>query len=119
MIVDDVPENRAVLARRLQRRGFDVLEANGGFRALELIREQRFDLILLDWMMPDLSGLEVLRRVRQKHTAASLPVIMLTAKTTAEDVVEAIVLGANDYLTKPVNLPVALASINVQIAREK
>src|SRR3712207_9452754 len=68
LIVDDVADNRAVLARRFQRRGFDITEADGGQRALELIRQQAFDAVLLDVMMPDIDGTEVLKRIRQEHS---------------------------------------------------
>jgi diguanylate cyclase (GGDEF)-like protein len=119
LIVDDTAENRAVLARRFQRRGFVVTEAEGGYRALEQIAQQSFDLVLLDVMMPDLDGIEVLRRIRERHSPVSLPVVMVTAKTQSEDVVQALANGANDYLTKPVDFAVALARANTQIGRKR
>jgi diguanylate cyclase (GGDEF)-like protein len=119
LIVDDVPENRDILARRFQRRGFEITQATGGYQALELVEQQAFDLVLLDVMMPDLDGLEVLKRIREHHGAVTLPVIMVTAKTQSEDVVLALELGANDYLTKPVDFAVALARANTQIGRKR
>lgn len=116
LVVDDVADNRVILVRRLQRRGFDVVEADGGIRALELIAQEPFDLVLLDIMMPDLSGLEVLRRVREQHGSLALPVIMVTAKTQSEDVVKALAIGANDYVTKPVDIPVVFARVDTQLA---
>jgi len=119
LIVDDVFDNRAVLGRRFERRGYQVVEADCGERALELIAGESFDVVLLDVMMPDLDGREVLRRVRFEHNSAELPVIMVTAKSQSEDVVEALTLGANDYITKPVDFAVALARVQTQVARKR
>jgi diguanylate cyclase (GGDEF)-like protein len=119
LIVDDVSDNRAVLGRRFQRRGFEITEADGGYRALELIKQQTFDIVLLDVMMPDLDGLEVLKRIRQEHSPISLPVIMVTAKSQSDDVVQALAFGANDYVTKPVDFAVALARVNAQVGRKR
>jgi diguanylate cyclase (GGDEF)-like protein len=119
LIVDDIADNRAVLARRFERRGFEITEADGGHRAIELIAQQAFDLVLLDVMMPDIDGMDVLRRLREHHSAVSLPIIMVTAKSQSEDVVKALELGANDYVTKPVDFAVALARVNTQIGRKR
>jgi diguanylate cyclase (GGDEF)-like protein len=119
LIVDDISDNRAVLARRFRRHGFEIAEADGGYRALELINQQQFDLVLLDVMMPDLNGMEVLKRIRQEHSLVSLPVIMVTAKTQSDDVVQALQFGANDYVTKPVDFAVALARVTAQVGRKR
>jgi diguanylate cyclase (GGDEF)-like protein len=119
LIVDDVADNRIVLARRFQRRDLDVAEADCGQRALELIERQSFDIILLDIMMPDMTGIEVLRRIRQKFSQSTLPVIMVTANSRSDDVVEALEVGANDYVTKPVDFAVALARVNTQLERKR
>ncbi|MCX7899119.1 MAG: diguanylate cyclase, partial [Methylocystis sp.] len=119
LIVDDLADNRAVLRRRLQRRGFEVVEADCGREALRLIGEQSFDVVLLDIMMPDLDGRDVLRLIRQDHSESLLPVIMVSAKSQSEDVIEALKIGANDYVTKPVDFAVALARINRQIERRR
>ena len=111
LIVDDNEMNRDVLARRLGRHGYEVTLAASGREALALIAEQRFDLALFDVMMPEVSGLEALARVREVHSLADLPVIMVTARNQSEDVVEALRLGANDYVTKPVDFPVLLARV--------
>ncbi|HEX9867513.1 MAG TPA: response regulator, partial [Candidatus Tectomicrobia bacterium] len=116
LIVDDDEMNRDMLGRRLARRGYAVTSAVDGQRALELIEVQRFDLILLDIMMPGVSGLEVLQRLRKRHAAADLPIIMATAKDQSSDIVEALKLGANDYVTKPLDFPVALARIESQLS---
>jgi len=119
LIVDDIADNRAVLSRRFVRRGFEIIEADCGQEALRLIQEQPFDVVLLDVMMPDMDGMGVLRRIRQTFSASQLPVIMVTAKTQSEDIVEALKAGANDYVTKPVDLSIVLARVNNQVARRR
>ena len=119
LIVDDVSDNRVFLQRRFQRQGFEVVEADGGLKALELIDSQEFDLVLLDVMMPGIDGIETLKRIRSQKSASALPVIMVTAKTESENVVEALGLGANDYVTKPVDFAIALARANTQIGRRR
>jgi sigma-B regulation protein RsbU (phosphoserine phosphatase) len=116
LLVDDNPENRDMLARRLQRRGYLVSEAENGARALELAAASAFDVVLLDIMMPVMDGLEALRRLRETRSVAELPIIMTTAKGESDDVVQALKLGANDYVTKPINFPVALARIETQVS---
>ncbi|WP_439572139.1 putative bifunctional diguanylate cyclase/phosphodiesterase [Phreatobacter sp.] len=119
LVVDDVADNREVLTRRLVRRGFEVSEAVGGEDALRQIAGTSFDVVLLDIMMPDLSGNEVVQRLRANPAYADLPIIMVTAKSQSEDVVSSLSLGANDYITKPVDFEVALARINAQIDRRR
>lgn len=119
LIVDDIADNRTILARRFQRRGFLIEEASSGRDALALMEEQTFDTVLLDVMMPEMDGLEVLQRIRTTHSASALPVIMVTAKSQSEDVVQALALGANDYVTKPVDFNVALARVSNQVERKR
>jgi class 3 adenylate cyclase len=111
LVVDDNEMNRDMLSRRLEARGYSVATAEDGYRALERVGAGGFDLVLLDVMMPGLSGLDVLRSIREKSSRADLPVIMATAKDSSEDVVEALKLGANDYVTKPLDFPVVLARV--------
>jgi class 3 adenylate cyclase len=113
--VDDNELNRDMLSRRLGSRGYAVDVAEDGERALARLGEQAFDLVLLDVMMPGLSGIDVLKRVRQQASESDLPVIMATARDTTEDVVEALRLGANDYVTKPLDFAVVLARIETQL----
>jgi DNA-binding response OmpR family regulator len=115
LVVDDNDENRDLLSRRLQRKGFRTLVAEDGARALEVIEREAVDLVLLDIMMPGLNGFDVLRILRGQPQTADLPVIMATAKTQSEDVVEALELGANDYVTKPLDFPIVLARIMTQL----
>jgi diguanylate cyclase (GGDEF)-like protein len=119
LIVDDVRENRDILRRRFERHGFRATEASGGIEALELIERETFDLVLLDIMMPDIAGLEVLTRIRARFSQGALPVIMVTAKSQSEDVVEALSRGANDYITKPVDFSIALARVTTQLDRKR
>ena len=119
LVVDDDEMNRDMLSRRLQRRGYDVATAHDGNRALEMIRDHRFDLVLLDVMMPGLNGLDVLKILRESHTATDLPIIMATAREESAEIVNALRLGANDYVTKPLDFPVALARIQTQLALKR
>lgn len=116
LIVDDNETNLDMLSRRLTRAGHRVRTAPSGETALALLQQEEFDLILLDVMMPGIDGFEVLRRVRAEHAATSLPVIMATARDQREDVVQALRLGANDYVTKPLDLPVVLARVATQLS---
>jgi signal transduction histidine kinase len=115
LIVDDVADNRTILGRRFERRGYAIAEAESGRGCLELIDAGAYDVVLLDVMMPDMNGLEVLRKIREKHTDVQLPVIMVTGKTESQDIVEALTAGANDYITKPVDFAVALARVSTQV----
>ena len=116
LVVDDNELNRDMLSRRLKSRGYEVTTAEDGQKALELVSAERFDLILLDIMMPVLSGIDVLRAIRERYSVAELPVIMATAKDQGTDVVEALTLGANDYVTKPLDFPVVLARAETQLS---
>jgi sigma-B regulation protein RsbU (phosphoserine phosphatase) len=114
LIVDDDLSARALLRRFLTPHGFDITDVEDGTQALTLLRRQRFDLVLLDVEMPGLGGLEVLRALRQIYPPAELPVMMATVRDHASDIVEALNCGANDYVTKPFNLPVVLARVRTQ-----
>lgn len=116
LIVDDDEDNRAMLRRYLEPKGFHVVEADDGVQALAWLAKEPCDVVLLDIMMPGVGGLEVLRRLRQTYSMTSLPVIMATARDKSRDVVEALRLGANDYLTKPFDFPVALARVQTQLS---
>ena len=115
LIVDDIAENRDMLSRRLERRGYMTEQAEDGRSALDVISTQAGDLVLLDIMLPDMNGLEVLSRVRESYPRRALPVIMVSAKNESFDVVEALNLGANDYVTKPVDFAVAMARIDTHL----
>ncbi len=119
LVVDDVADNRDILTRRLTRRGFQVVEACNGTEALEFADREVFDLILLDIMMPDILGTEVVREIRKTRPARELPIIMISARSQSEDVAESLELGANDYVMKPVDFTVALARIQVHLKRRE
>lgn len=119
LIVDDDEHNRDLLCRRLERKGYVAVAATCGKQALELMAQQKFDLVLLDIMMPDPDGLAVLKTIRATHTATALPVIMVTAKSESEDIVAALSLGANDYVTKPIDFPVVCARIRALLERKQ
>ncbi len=119
LVVDDNPDNRDMLSRRLTRRGYTVAVAEDGHQALEICDAQPFDLVLLDIMMPGMSGLEVLKILRQRYSVSDLPVIMATAKDQSSDIVDALQLGANDYVTKPLDFPVVLARVETQLALKR
>src|SRR5262245_60411937 len=119
LVVDDNEMNRDMLARRLARRGYTVAVAADGQQALQMLEAQQFDLILLDIMMPGISGLDVLKILRERYSVADLPVIMATAKDQGEDIVEALTLGANDYVTKPLDFPVVLARTETQLSLKR
>lgn len=119
LIVDDNPLNYDFLSRRLSKRGYQTQCVDNGADALRLIHNTEFDIVLLDVMMPEMSGLEVLEQVRKKYSKGELPIIMVTSKGASEDIVEALNKGANDYIMKPVDFPVALARIKTQISQRQ
>lgn len=115
MVVDDVETNRGILRRLVARCGYEVVEADSGYSAIELVTRQPPNLILLDMSMPGFSGLETLAVLRQRYDAAALPIIMVTASHGAEVARECLSAGANDYVTKPVQWPVLQARISTQL----
>jgi adenylate cyclase len=115
LVVDDARLNREILVRQLRKHDFETHEAEEGERALQLIAARRFDLILLDIMMPGCDGIEILDRLRRQHSMSELPVILVTSKDTTEDVVVGLAHGANDYVTKPITFPVVLARVRTQL----
>jgi diguanylate cyclase (GGDEF)-like protein/PAS domain S-box-containing protein len=119
LVVDDEELNRDMLSQRLELNGYTVTAVESGRQALAFLARHAFDVVLLDVMMPDLNGLDVLRMLRRTHSSAELPIIMVTARDQSEDVVEAFGLGANDYVTKPIDLPVVLARIATQVSHKR
>lgn len=119
LVVDDIEMNRDMLSRRLDRSGYQVATAADGKRTLEIIGQQHFDLILLDVQMPGMTGIEVLTILRQTYSATDLPIIMVTAQDESHHIVEALSLGANDYVVKPIDFPVVLARIQTQLSLKR
>ena len=116
LVVDDDEAVRLLLTRRLEKSGFRVITAADGAEAIELLNTEAIDLVLLDTMMPNVNGHEVLKSVRRKHASTPLPIIMITALETGPDVIEALRLGANDYVTKPVDFELLFKRIAVHLA---
>ncbi|HEX7579045.1 MAG TPA: adenylate/guanylate cyclase domain-containing protein, partial [Thermoanaerobaculia bacterium] len=115
LVVDDNELNLEMLSRRLRSHGYEVSVARDGSEALRASQRGGFDAVLLDVVMPVLSGLDVLRSIRERLSAADLPVIMTTAQGESDKIVEALRLGANDYVTKPLDFPVVLARVETHI----
>jgi len=119
LIVDDNEMNRDMLARRLARKGYVIGLAENAKGLLERVKQDAVDLVLLDIEMPEVTGLDALKTLRQHYSPAELPIIMVTAKTQSDDIVTALDLGANDYLTKPIDFPVAVARIGTQLSHKQ
>jgi len=103
LVVDDDPDTREILDARLKACGYDVFLASDGFKALEIIRENRPDLILLDVMMPEIDGFTVCKFLKDKEETKDIPVIFLTAKDQLQDVDKGFKSGGDDYVIKPIN----------------
>jgi adenylate cyclase len=119
LVVDDDANSRELLARRLQKQGFDVATAPDGIEGLRRIETEEWDLVMLEIMLPGMSGLEVLERVRRQRSRSELPVILATALRDAADQVEGLARGANDYVTKPFEFPVVIARVRSQLAAHR
>src|SRR5216110_1817310 len=119
LIVDDNEMNRDMLARRLARKGYEIALAENARQLLQRVEQDGVDLVLLDIEMPEVSGLDALKTLRDAYSAIELPVIMVTAKNQSDDIVRALDLGANDYLTKPIDFPVAVARIGTQLSHKR
>ena len=119
LVVDDNQANRKLLRRGLVKAGYATTAAEDGSKALELVEKQPFDLLLLDIEMPGLDGLALLKILRQRFTSSELPVIMVSANQHSEDIVQALSLGADDYVTEPFDFPVILARIQTQLSRKR
>ena len=116
LIADDDQAIRQMIEQYLKGEGFEILQAEDGQQALELWRQEQPDLMIVDWMMPRRSGLDLLRQVRQE---GSTPVIMLTARSEESDLLLGLELGADDYLTKPFRLRELVARIRAVLRRAR
>ena len=119
LIVDDVAAVRDMVSLTLKQAGFNCLTARNAQDAHTIIREQQPELVLLDWMLPGRSGVELARRLRRAEATADLPIIMLTAKTTEDNKVRGLDSGADDYITKPFSSRELVARINSALRRSK
>jgi len=114
LLVEDAPDLARTIGRELAAGGYDVLYAADGVAALQAFARRQPDLVILDWMLPKLDGLEVLRQVRQ---ASAVPVLMLTARGEEADRVIGLEVGADDYLTKPFGMRELLARVHALLRR--
>ncbi|HVN79006.1 MAG TPA: response regulator, partial [Terriglobia bacterium] len=119
LIVEDDEKVREVFSMRLKVAGYNVMMAEDGKQALAMIEDNHLDLILLDIEMPGMSGLEVLKHVRQQYSATALPIIMVSGSHSSDAIVKALNLGACDFVPKPIDFPVALARIRTQVSRKR
>ena len=120
LIVDDIEDNRYTLERRLKRDGYkNIFSAEGGKVAIDMASKNRFDLILLDLMMPDMSGLEVLKHLKGDPLQRTIPVIMVTASDEVETAAECIINGADDFITKPFNGTLLKARVGASLEKKR
>lgn len=117
LVVDDMEANRAVLCRRLERYGYTVTSVDSGPAALAILEESIPDVVLLDYMMPHMNGIEVLQELRHNPRTRELPVIMVTARAESEATIEALGAGADDYVTKPIDFDVLRARIESHVGK--
>ncbi|HEX4171945.1 MAG TPA: phosphate regulon transcriptional regulator PhoB [Acetobacteraceae bacterium] len=117
LVVEDEAALATMLRYNLEKQGFRVEEAGDGQEALTRIAEAPPDLVLLDWMLPVMSGIEVCRQIRRKASTRDLPVIMVTARTEDQDAVRGLNTGADDYITKPFNIEALLARMRALLRR--
>jgi two-component system phosphate regulon response regulator PhoB len=117
LIVEDEEDVALLLRYNLEAEGFRVLTAATGDEAVERVREGVPDLILLDWMLPGLSGIELCRRWRSREETSRIPIIMITARGEEEERVRGLATGADDYVVKPFSIPELLARINALLRR--
>jgi len=117
LIVEDEAPLLTLMRYNLEKQGFAVEEATDGQEALLRVSEARPDLILLDWMLPAMSGLEVCRQLRRRPNTRDLPIIMVTARTEDQDTVRALDTGADDYIAKPFAMEALLARIRALLRR--
>ena len=117
LVVEDETDIREMLALRLKKEKFDVLEASEGMTGLKKAQEESPDLVLLDLMLPFTSGLDILRKLRANRKTVQLPIIIVSAKGEESDVVVGLELGADDYVTKPFNMSILIARINSLLRR--
>jgi two-component system phosphate regulon response regulator PhoB len=117
LLVEDEPAQRAVLAYNLEAEGFDVIQSDNGEDALLLVAEEAPDIIILDWMMPKLSGIEVCRRLKMRPETRGIPIIMLSARAEEVDRIRGLETGADDYVVKPYSVLELMARARAQLRR--
>ncbi len=119
LVVEDEPAQREVLSYNLEAEGFDVTSAGTGDEALLLIEEEAPDIVVLDWMLPGLSGIEVCRRLKTRTRTRDMPIIMLSARSEEVDRVRGLETGADDYVVKPFSVLELMARVRTQLRRAR
>ena len=119
LIVEDEPAQREVLAYNLEAEGYRVAQADNGEEALLLVSEDAPDLIVLDWMLPNVSGIEVCRRLKSRPETRAVPIIMLSARSEEVDLVRGLETGADDYMVKPYSVVELMARVRAQLRRSR
>lgn len=119
LVVEDEPAQREVLAYNLEAEGFRVAQADNGEEALLLVAEETPDLIVLDWMLPSVSGIEVCRRLKSRPETKGVPIIMLSARSEEVDLVRGLETGADDYMVKPYSVVELMARVRTQLRRSR
>lgn len=117
LLVEDEPAQREVLAYNLRSEGFDVVTAADGDEATLMVEEEMPDIIVLDWMLPGISGIEICRRLKSKSETRSIPVLMLSARAEEVDRVRGLETGADDYVVKPYSVLELMARVRSQLRR--
>jgi two-component system phosphate regulon response regulator PhoB len=117
LVVEDEPAQREVLAYNIQAEGYMVMTAEAGDEALDMVRETPPDVIVLDWMLPHVSGIEVCRQLKIGGSTARIPIIMLSARSEEVDRIRGLETGADDYVTKPYSVAELLARMRTQLRR--
>lgn len=119
LVVEDEPAQREVLAYNLEAQGFRVAQADNGEEALLMVSEEVPDLIVLDWMLPNVSGIEVCRRLKSRTETKGVPIIMLSARSEEVDLVRGLETGADDYMVKPYSVAELIARVRTQLRRTR
>jgi two-component system phosphate regulon response regulator PhoB len=119
LVVEDEPAQREVLVYNLEAEGYDVSKAVNGEEALLMVREEMPDLILLDWMLPNVSGIEICRRLKTRSETREIPVIMLSARSEEVDRVRGLENGADDYVVKPYSVAELMARVRNHLRRSR
>ena len=117
MVVEDEPAQQQVLTYNLKSQGYDTISATGGEEALMLIKETPPDLLILDWMLPEVSGIEICRRLKARRSTRDIPVIMLSARSEETDRVRGLEIGADDYVVKPYSISELMARVKSNLRR--
>lgn len=119
LVVEDEPAQREVLAYNLEAEGFSVSKAENGEEALLLVQEEAPDIIVLDWMLPSVSGIEVCRQLKTRPETRNVPIIMLSARAEEVDRVRGLETGADDYVVKPYSVVELMARVRAQLRRTR